>query len=289
YAGQSAAAAAVAPFAEPPVTGTGASSGGHEQLSQLVAAIPQALHGLSASVASAASAGSMTAAVSAPVPALSLAQVASYIELLPKSIVPFNVAIKTILYGMVQYSRNLNTDLDIAAATGGRAGFGSGVAALAAAESVGLGGSAPAMSASVGSAGTVGKLTVPQGWAAVAPEVTMTAIPGTTLAAAPAATVAAAVIPTGIFSDMALASLVGRTISGSAPRASPAAIMNGHAQTRLERLVTELAGTHDVQHWHVDPSRLDSLLEELAEQPGVHAVHVNPDGQNTIPPRPQPG
>ncbi|WP_233428718.1 hypothetical protein [Mycolicibacter heraklionensis] len=50
------------------------------------------------------------------------------------------------------------------------------------------------------------------------------------------------------------------------------------AQSRLERLVTELAGTTEVQHCHVDPDRLDSLLEGLAEQPGVHAVHVNQGG-----------
>ncbi|MGB6201510.1 MAG: hypothetical protein WBF85_02240, partial [Mycolicibacter algericus] len=96
-------------------------------------------------------------------------------------------------------------------------------------------------------------------------------------------------IPTGVFGDIALASLAARALTGAAPRSRPAAAMNGHAQSRLERLVTELAGTTDVQHWHVDPSRLDSLLEELAEQPGVHAVHVNPDGQNNAGPGRQPG
>jgi hypothetical protein len=47
-------------------------------------------------------------------------------------------------------------------------------------------------------------------------------------------------------------------------------------------MVTELAGTHEVQHWHVDPSLLDSLLEELAQKPGVHAVHVNHDGRGKL-------
>ncbi|MGB3523693.1 MAG: hypothetical protein WBA50_19695, partial [Mycobacterium sp.] len=95
--------------------------------------------------------------------------------------------------------------------------------------------------------------------------------------------------PTGVFADMTLASLAGRALTGAAPRGGPAAAMNGHAQSRLERLVTELAGTTDVQHWHVDPNRLDSLLEELAEQPGVHAVHVNPDGHSGAGTDRQPG
>jgi hypothetical protein len=79
------------------------------------------------------------------------------------------------------------------------------------------------------------------------------------------------------------------SVPGGAPRSRPAAAMNGHAQSRLERLVTELAGTTEVQHWHVDPSRLDRRLEELAEQPGVHAVHVNRDGQTATGPDRQPG
>jgi hypothetical protein len=113
------------------------------------------------------------------------------------------------------------------------------------------------------------------------------ALPDTS-AAAPAAT-AAPGAPGGLFADMVLAGLIGRAIAGSAPRSSPAAVMNGHASGRLERMLTELAGTHEVQHWHVDPSRLDSLLEELAEKPGVHAVHVNDDGRGKFELPPQPG
>lgn len=294
YAAQSAAATALTPFTEPPATTDPAGLGGqaaavgaatagsaHDQLSQLIAAIPQALNGLApeAGLAAASTQPAQTAT------ALSLTQVVSYVELVAKSIVPFNDAIKTILYGLVQYSRNLTIDLDIAAATGGSAGFGSGATVLAADASIPVG-SAP-ISAGAGSAGTIGRLSVPPNWLTTAPVAKMAAValPGAGSAAAPAA----AAIPTGVFGDLALAGLAGRALTGAAPRSHPAAAMNGHAQSRLERLVTELAGTTEVQHWHVDPSRLDSLLEELAEQPGVHAVHVKRDGQNTTGPDRLPG
>lgn len=297
YAAQSAAATALTPFSEPPPTtdpvGQGGqaatvaaatAASGHAELSRLITAIPQALNGLApAAVAAASTQPAQTTA------ALSLAQIASYIELLPKTIVPFNDAIKTVLYGMIQYSRNLNIDLDIAAATGGQAGFGSGATALAATETS-LPVAAAPISAGSGGAGTIGRLSVPPNWVTTAPVAKMVAAASPTAAAAASATaVAGAQIPTGVFGDIALASLAARALTGAAPRSHPAAAMNGHAQSRLERLVTELAGTTDVQHWHVDAGRLDSLLEELAEQPGVHAVHVNPDGQSNTGPGRQPG
>lgn len=284
YAAQSAAAAALAPFTEPPATtnpsgvsgqaaavAAATAGSGHTQLSQLIAALPQALNGLASAQA-------------APPAAPTLSQLASYLEILPKSIVPFNDAIKTVLYGMIQYSRNLTIDLDIAAATGGRAGFGSGATMLAAEASAPL--RSASVSAGAGNAATIGRLSVPPNWVTAAPvaKLAATAAPAAASAAAPAAA-----IPTGVFGDLAMASLAGQALTGAAPRSRPAAAMNGHAQSRLERLVTELAGTTEVQHWHVDPSRLDSLLEELAEQPGVHAVHVNRDGQNATGPDRQPG
>lgn len=289
YAARAAAATMLTPFTEPPATtdpsGLGgqaaavaaATAGsGHADLSQLIAAVPQALQGLAPAAAPLQPAADTS----------TLSQLVSYLLMVPKSIVPFNDAIKTVLYGMIQYSRNLNTDLDIAAATGGKAGFGSGAMALAASEPPLLTAGSGPVTAGAGNAGTIGRLSVPPNWVTSAPVVkTAAALPGPA-AAVPAA---AAPIPAGVFSDMALAGLAGRALTGSAPRSRPAAAMNGHAQSRLERLVTELAGTTDVQHWHVDPSRLDSLLADLAEQPGVHAVHVNPDGQNGAGTDRQPG
>lgn len=285
YAAQSATAAALAPFTEPPATtdpsavsgqaaavAAATAGSGHTQLSQVIAALPQALNGLASAQA-------------APPAAPTLSQLVSYLEILPKSIVPFNDAIKTVLYGLIQYSRNLTIDLDIAAATGGRAGFGSGATMLAAEASAPL--NTASVSAGAGNAGTIGRLSVPPNWVTTAPVAKMAA--ATALPAAASAAAPAAAIPTGVFGDLAMASLAGQALTGAAPRSRPAAAMNGHAQSRLERLVTELAGTTEVQHWHVDPGRLDSLLEELAEQPGVHAVHVNRDGQNATGPDRQPG
>lgn len=290
YAARSAAAARVTAFAGPPpvadpaglagraaAVAPAAGGGVHSQLSQLISAIPQALQGVGPTTGSVAPlTNSLTSLQAAPVPSLS--QLASYLTLIPRTIVPFNDAIKTILYGMVQYSRNLTIDLDTAAASSAATSAGSTTGALTSVESVSLTATVPTVSAGFGNAGLVGKLTVPAGWADSAPAVKMIAamLPDTGAVAAPTAV---ADVPTGIFADMALASLAGRAIAGSAPRSRPAAVMNGHAQGRLERLVTELAGTHDVQHWHVDPNRLDSLLEELSQQPGVHAVHLNHDGQ----------
>lgn len=292
YAARAAAATALTPFTEPPATTNSSGSAGqaaavaqatagsgHAELSRLIGAIPQVLSGLGSAAAS-------LPPAAAPAAPLTLSQLVSYLLILPKSIVPFNDAIKTVLYGMIQYARNLNTDLDIAAATGGRAGFGSGATALAVAEEPAVLSARP-ISAGVGNAGAIGRLSVPPNWTATAPVAKMAAaaLPG---AGPTAAAAAGTQIPTGVFGDMALAGLAGRALTGAAPRSRPAAAMNGHAQTRLERLVTELAGTTDVQHWHVDPSRLDSLLEELAEQPGVHAVHVNPDGRKPSGPNSQP-
>jgi PPE-repeat protein len=295
YAGRSAAAAAVPAFTAPPpatdpgglgaqaASAAGGVAGGtHGQLSQLMAAIPQALQGAAFTPGSPAPLAGVLAPLQS-VQAPSSTQAISYFELIAKSIVPFNDAIKTILYGLLQFSRNLVIDLDQAAAANA-ATLSSGAAALPQAGSVGFSAAGPAVSAGIGDAGMVGKLAVPPGWVDAAPQVKMAAaaLPGTAPNAAP---VVAADIPTGLFADMALASLAGRAIAGSAPRSRPAAVMNGYAQTRLQRLVTELAGTHEVQHWHVDADRLDSLLEELSEQPGVHAVHVNPDGRNGPKPR----
>lgn len=295
YATNSAAAAAVTPFAEPPPTtspaGLGnqaaavaqtAAGGANSQLSQLLTTIPQALNGLGSGSGSAAT---LSTAAAAP-PSITLPtteQLASYIELIDKTIVPFNDAIKSLLYGMVQFSRNLMTDLDFAAVDAANAAAAatqasSATGALVATGS-GFGAAGSAVSAGIGNAATVGKLMVPSAWVQIAPAVktAVAALPG----AGPGAVAAAAAAPGGLFTDMALAGLAGRSIAGGATRGrpGPAAAMNGRAQGRLEKLVTELAGTHDVQHWHVDASRLDSLLEELAEQPGVHAVHVNPDGR----------
>ena len=294
YASASAAAAAVTAFSQPPsttdpsgvagqaaVAGQSGAGSASSQLSQLMDAIPQLLNALGMTSGSTAS---VAATAAAPVQAATLpsvSQIASYIELIPKSIVPFNDAIKTILYALVQYARNLMTDLDFAAIEAAeRAATAGSTLPLGALTSASSGAAAP-VAAGVGNAATVGRLAVPASWVQTAPVVkaAVSALPA-------AGSGAAAAAPGGIFADAALASMLGRSIAATGQRGRPAAgvaaAMNGHAQGRLEKMVSELAGDHDVQHWHVDASRLDSLLEELAEQPGVHAVHVNPDGRDEL-------
>jgi PPE-repeat protein len=279
YAGRSAAAAAVTPFAEPPATTDPGGQAGavaqasagsaHSQLSQLVNAIPQALHGLSPAQAT-----------PPPPPMLSLSQSASYVETVARSILPANDANISVLYGQAQFARNLTTDLDIAAAD--KAAAGSVSRALTPTGST--------VSAGIGNAGMVGKLSVPAGWTAITPEVKMTAatLPDASPAAAPAAAAAGPGAAGDVFADMAVAALAGRAIAGSVPGSRPAAVANRDAQRRLERLAAELPGTHGVQHWHnTDPGQLKGMLAELAQQPGVHEVHLNPDTATKPAARPQ--
>lgn len=258
YAARSAAATAMAPFTAPPTVtspagfaGQGAAAGqaaagsAHTQLSQLVSAIPRQLQGLSA-------AGSAQS-----VPADPVSQAASYIEMMTRSILPANDTNITALYGMGQYARNLNTDLDISQATGGRAGFGSGTRVLNVEESTVLGGAArPAVFASAGSASSVGKLAVPQAWVDSLPEVTTTVSP------------ASATSPADHGAGVAVAGLAGRT-----------GHRQGRAEYRSERTAGELLGTDEVQHWHVEPGELKSLLGEVALQPGIHEVYFDTEEQ----------
>lgn len=45
---------------------------------------------------------------------------------------------------------------------------------------------------------------------------------------------------------------------------------------KLKRLVAQISEKPEsVQHHSVDPEGLDSLLEQLAKKPGIHAVHLS--------------
>jgi len=209
-----------------------------------------------------------SAATSAPAtPPDPVSQAASYIETLTRSILPANDTNISALYGMGQYARNLNTDLDISQATGGRAGFGSGARALGTTEATARSdGARPAVAASTGRAGAVGKLAIPRAWIDSVPEAT------TTVTAAPAAPPAAAVTPAapaGQGAGIAVAGLAGR--GGHRRR--------GHADSRSERTAGELIGTDEVRHWHAEPGELKNLLAEVAAQPGVHEVYFDADEQ----------
>ena len=49
-----------------------------------------------------------------------------------------------------------------------------------------------------------------------------------------------------------------------------------HSPEKLKRLVAQISEKPEsVQHHHVDQEGLDSLLEQLAKKPGIHAVHLS--------------
>ena len=48
-----------------------------------------------------------------------------------------------------------------------------------------------------------------------------------------------------------------------------------HSPEQLKRLVAQISEKPEsVQHHTVDQEGLDSLLEQLAKKPGIHAVHL---------------
>jgi len=52
-----------------------------------------------------------------------------------------------------------------------------------------------------------------------------------------------------------------------------------HSPDQLRRMVAQISEKPEsVQHHHVDQEGLDSLLEQLAKVPGVHAVHLSKGG-----------
>lgn len=284
YAARSAAATAVQPFTAPPpvadpagpvgqgATATQAQAGGaHNQLSQLLSTVPRDLQGLSGGGGANASPAAAAAPATDPV-----SQGASYLEALSRTILPANDANITTLYGMAQYARNLNTDLDISQATGGREGFGSGARTLSAAElPAPAGGIRPVVAASTGNADVVGKLAVPQTWTEAVPEVTMTA------AAAPATPSAAA--PAGHGVGMAAAGVAATGRAGRKPR-------RGHRPDRhTERIAGELTGSEEVRHWHAESGGLKNLLGQVSGTPGVHEVYFDSDEPDPPGPGPQHG
>ncbi len=266
YAARSAVAVAVAPFAGPPTATNPAGGGAHTQLPQL----PSALDG---AVPQAGSPAPPTALASLQGPAQELpspTQLLSYVLMTARSILPANVSNISTLYGMGQFSRNLNIATDIAKATPSP---GAGLRAA----------SRPAVAAGAGNAGAVGKLTVPPGWGVPAPGVgtAAVALPAASPAAVPAAgAVAGADNPTDVFADMAVAGLAGGAIAGTASPGRPRAARDGADQGRLERLAGRLTGTRQVQHWHADRGRLKGLLTDLSQRPGVHTVHFDSESQS---------
>lgn len=102
------------------------------------------------------------------------------------------------------------------------------------------------VSAALGRAGMVSGLSVPQGWAAAAPELKMLAqaLPESSLGAAPAALAAEGATP--VFGNMALSSLAGRAIAGTDGVAARSAGNGGIAAAVQEATTANIFVIHEV-------------------------------------------
>lgn len=282
YAGQSAAASRVTPFSAAPQTtnpgglaaqaaavgrtaGSAAGTQAQTALSHVVSTVPQALQSMAA-----------PAAPAAP----SFSQLSSYVEAIPKLILPANDVLITVIYALVQGVRAVQSGA-VAASGSLAAGLGSttsvaGVGAAAAS-------AASTVSAGVGQAGLVGALSVPPSWAAATPTIRLAAsvLQGSGLGAAPAVVAEGA---GGLFSQLALAGMAGSAVGAAAPKAVSGSVAKAGRPTsdndkktpeKLKRVLAEMSqAPESVQHWHTNEAQLESLLAQLSAKPGVHAVHV---------------
>jgi PPE-repeat protein len=145
------------------------------------------------------------------------------------------------------------------------------------------------VSADMGNAGNlVGKLSVPPSWATATPAIRTVA--AALSAAGHEAVPAAAIAEGSMFSSMPAAGMLGAAIGSGAPtvaansgvrgRLTPLKdLKNKQSPEQLKRLVAQISEKPEsVQHHTVDQDGLDSLLEQLAKKPGVHAVHLSKKG-----------
>jgi PPE-repeat protein len=151
------------------------------------------------------------------------------------------------------------------------------------------------VSADMGNAGTlVGKLSVPPSWATATPAVRTVA--AALSAAGPEAVPAATIAEASMFSSMPAAGMLGSAIGAGAPtvvansgvrgRLTPLKDLKGkQSPEQLKRLVAQISEKPEsVQHHTVDQDGLDSLLEQLAKKPGIHAVHLSKGGKAKVVP-----
>lgn len=293
YAATAAAAATLKPFdPAPPTTnpnGPAAQGAAVSQattqngLSHLTSTMPQVLRALASPAPS--QAGDL--------------ELVDIIGSVPAALLPANVVVGTTGFGMALQAKALTLAIEGATAALPPAlpalTAGAGPAALS---SAGLSGAAPAVSAGLGSAHTLGKLSVPPGWAASTPEVKPLALelPDTPVDAAAAAALDSSG-SVALYGDIALANLAATSLAGNGFRGGLASSMNGHAPDQLAQFVAELSkkpGSQVLQHWNTDAAQLDGLLAELSKKPGIHAVHLKggkkPDVRTPeTDPDPQPG
>lgn len=139
----------------------------------------------------------------------------------------------------------------------------------------------------------VGSLSVPPSWATATPAVRMVA--AALSAAGPDAVPAAALGEGGLLGSMSLAGMLGSALGAGAPdvvtgsgvrgRLTPLKdLKNATSPEKLKRLVAQISEKPEsVQHHTVDQEGLDSLLEQLAKKPGIHAVHLSKKDNKIVP------
>jgi PPE-repeat protein len=152
-----------------------------------------------------------------------------------------------------------------------------------------------AVQGGMGNSGTlVGKLSVPPSWATNTPAVRMVA--SALSAAGPEAVPAAALGEGGLLSSMSMAGMLGSALGAGGPTVAARAGVRGkikplkdlkdaHSPEKLQRLVAQISEKPEsVQHHRVDQEGLDSLLEQLAKKPGIHAVHLSKGDKSKVVP-----
>jgi hypothetical protein len=93
---------------------------------------------------------------------------------------------------------------------------------------------------------------------------------------------------------MSMAGMLGSAIGSGAPtvvsgngvrgRLTPLKDLKGRqSPEQLKRLVAQISEKPEsVQHHNTDQEGLDSLLEQLAKKPGIHAVHLAKGGKPKV-------
>nr|VTP04377.1 putative PPE family protein PPE29 [Mycobacterium riyadhense] len=215
YAGSSAAASALTPFASPQqvtnptglaaqgfvvaqITGGSLATDTQAALTQLTSALPTALQQLASPLSS----GSAASALSSLSPLLSVTSSTAWIA-------SAGLSTGEKLKGLLPAA---SAALAPAIAEGlGSGALGPGLAGLS-----GFGGTGAAVSAGMGRAGLVGALSVPQTWTTAAPARAVAALAGTGLGAAPAADADGL---GGMLGGLPLAGTAGRGLAGVVPDA----------------------------------------------------------------------
>lgn len=250
YAGSSAAAAQMTPFTPPSqstnpagtseqaaavaqATGGSVASNTESTLPQLMSAVPQSLQTLTTPTAAAAAAdppsllSAFDSALTGPLGPVSLFGIGGspYLLGVENYLVPQNVA------NVNSARQRLDRDRSKLGLLGGDVDSGTRVVSSPAPGGAG-------MSTGVGRAGLVGRLSVPQGWAAAAPEIrtVATVVPQTAFGGAPAALAADA--DGTLFGNMAASGLAGRAMAATGGGPARAVGIGGSAFGRAATTAT---------------------------------------------------